>query len=191
MRNWAVARVRSGCELQVCDEALSELSVEAYCPMFIRWRKLPKHIAKARGKTKELVKSVLFPGYVFVRIDELNELSRVAALREVFGFVSAGADICFADGSSVQTLKSMEVLGRNDDTVQGRKLRDSERLELMVEELQKISLRDWMGKSVRVAEGLFKGAFGVVDKFDDDEGTVEFSIGAVKLSMSIDSVLAA
>jgi transcription antitermination factor NusG len=191
LRRWAVAKIRSGREAEVCEELGDALSVEAYCPMFVRWRKLPKHLAKSRGKTKELVRSVLFPSYIFVRIEDLRQLSSIAALRDVFGFVSSGLETCFADDRDIQTLKSQEVLGRNDDTMQGKRLRDSERLDLMIKQTQSLGMTDWLGKKVYVKDGPFKDATGVVERVGAEDGTVEFGIGALKLKMSYSDVLLA
>jgi transcription antitermination factor NusG len=158
--------------------------------MFLRWRKLPKHLAKTHGKSKELISSVLFPCYIFVRVSNIGELAAVAGLRDVFGFISTEAGPCFASDKPIQSLRDQELLGLNDATDKGNSLRNSERLSNMVNGLKKLDLFDYLGKKVYLKEGPFKGASGIVEAYSDNDGTVEFCMGAVTFRAEVQHVAA-
>ena len=182
-----MARVRSGTEVAVCEEIGLSLGLQAYCPMFTRWRKLPKHIAKKRGKSKELIRTVLFPCYIFVRIETLACVSRVKSLRDVLGFISTGYGPCFASEEDVQALRSQETLGMNDETEQGRKLRNAERLRSMTETASKMELQDLTGCVVRLISGLFAGKVGSVLEHDRTDNVIKLDIGRIPVLVSAET----
>lgn len=183
-----MARVRSGTEIAVCEEIGSSLGLEAYCPMFARWRKLPKHIAKKRGKSKELIRTVLFPCYIFVKITSLECVTRIKGLRDVLSFISTGHGPCLASEEDVQALRYQESLGINDETEKGRKLRNADRLRSMTETASKMELQDLKGCVVRMMSGLFAGKVGSVLQYDKTDNVVKLDIGRISVTVSAESV---
>ena len=183
MRDWVVARVRSGSELDVCSDASIMLGLESYVPQFVRWRKLPKHLAKQRGKSKEMVSSILFPCYIFLRIKSQNCLSAIVGLRDVFGFISTDQGVCLADSKDILALKAREQLGANDDTEQGRRLRAAEQHRAMAEAAS-IQLMDLTGRTVMLNVGPLAGFSGKVTEHNKLDGTVKFNYNQTALRAS-------
>lgn len=190
MRDWVVVRVRSGCEAQVCQEIEGNLGLATYFPRFVRWRKLPKHLAKAKGKKKELVRTILFPCYIFVRVLTLECVTRIKGVRDVFGFISTTSGVCYAEGSAIEKLQMRERSGINDETDQGRKLRAAERAQAMAQAVASVELRDLTGHLVRISSGVFEGVSGLVIKHDvdDDSVTFEHSTTGIPLIIGADQV---
>jgi transcription antitermination factor NusG len=147
--------VRFGEELDLCAKILLEAEVESYCPVYKRWRKLPKHIAVRSKQTRELVKTALLDGYIFVRCDGDEELSSVCQIKGVFGFISTSVGICYARDQDIEDLKLFEKGVRKRE-----KPRDA--LERMKKVVADISIQDLAGKTVRMKDGPFKGFSGPV-----------------------------
>jgi transcription antitermination factor NusG len=189
LRDWVVVRVRSGCEAQVCQEIESNLGLTTYFPRFVRWRKLPKHLAKAKGKKKELVSTILFPCYIFVQVKTMECVTRIKAIRDVFSFISTSAGPCYAEDDAIETLRMRERSGINDDTEQGRKLRMAERAQAMAHAVASITLRDLTGAIVRMTSGLFAGTSGTVLTHEVAQGKVKIELtNGVPLTLDDDQV---
>lgn len=189
MRDWVVVRVRSGCEAQVCQEIGDKLDLATYFPRFVRWRKLPKHLAKTKGKKKELVSTTLFPCYIFVRVLTAECVTRIKAIRDVFGFICTSSGVCYAEGSDIEALRTRELSGINDETEQGRKLRMTERAQAMAQAVASIELRDLTGAIVRMSTGLFQGLAGTVLSHEPAQGKMKIELNTgVPLTIDDDQV---
>lgn len=92
-----------------------ELGVESYCPVHRRWRKLPKHMARKQGCSRELVESALITGYLLVALERTEEAAEVRALDDVYGFIMNDQGICFARDADIELLRFVEASKIHDD----------------------------------------------------------------------------
>ena len=186
-----MARVRSGSEARICEEVEQELGLSTYLPQFVRWRKLPKHLAKKQGKNKELVTSILLPCYAFIKVETVQCVTRIKAVRDVFGFISTDAGVCYARDEDIKALMMQEASGINNETEQGRKLRLArDAAKAHDHGAFSLSLQDYTGKMVRLTSGPFEGVTGVVTyhKVKQDKLIVEHSTTGISFTLDADQV---
>ena len=101
---WLVLRTKYGEEAAVAASLASDLAIDAYCPLFSKWRKLPRHIAKSRGQSRELIQVPLITGYVFARCERLPSLPADLA-RKVYGPLVLAYRLCYASDHEVEILR--------------------------------------------------------------------------------------
>lgn len=162
MGRWIAAIVRDGAESALAHELSSEHSLEAYCPMHRRWRKLPKHIARKTGKSRELVQDALLLGYIFVRVDGESDLATLHGVKDVFGHVCTSSGPCFAREQDIHDLMAAEASGVHDVKLRAKHVRPRKSLEAMQQVLQAIDLTDVLGRTIRLTKGPFSGLSGEV-----------------------------
>ena len=205
MGRWVAAIVRDGAE-QALAFALAESGIESYCPLHRRWRKLPKHIARKTGRTRELVTDALLTGYLFVLIEASKDLAETSASKDVFGFVKTSAGLCFARASDIEALREIERSGihnANQSTKRPQGLAKgaaapvsmartaapsaAATLAAMLARLGAMSLTDLNGKCVRLSSGPFAGVAGVVERVDDF-GDVKMTLNGFGLTAALAQV---
>lgn len=193
---WVVATVRDGSEMALADELLS-VDIQAYCPIHQRWRKLPRHLARKTGKSRELIKDALLTGYLFVLIETSEDLATVHACKDVFGFVRTTAGPCFARASDIEALKEIERSGVHDARPRSRKERVKEfeaevsavcdsksQLDAMQDRLAAMRLTDLSGKTVRLTSGALCGAKGEVERIEFNMAHLRIGMLSVKADLS-------
>lgn len=102
---WLVLRTKYGEEAAVAASLSSGLGIEAYCPLFQKWRKLPKHIAKSRGTSRELIQVPLLTGYVFILAERMPELPFELS-RKIYGPLVMAGRLCYATDAEVDALRA-------------------------------------------------------------------------------------
>lgn len=171
MTRWVAAIVREGQETTLASELLSFTS-DAYCPVYKRWRKLPRHIARKTGKSRELVVDALLPGYLFVQIQNDNQLAAAFAHKDVFDFVKTSTGVCYARASDIESLRDMERTKVHDETpAPALKVKQA-----MQERLALMTLADYQGKQVKLTAGPLQGRFGVVGGGDEATGELKLIV---------------
>lgn len=162
---WIAASVKDGEEVNVAKKIVETLGFESYCPMHSRWRKLPRHLARKEGRTRVLVRDALIPGYVFARVNTTEDIADVFGLKHVFGFVCTSYGPCFANDDVIDGLRKTEQSGEFD-------VKPKVRIERMRQQIAKLEMKDFAGKTVRLINGPFSGLVGEVKKVQGGELTL-------------------
>ena len=130
--------------------------------MHRRWRKLPKHIARKTGKSRELVSDALLLGYIFVRVDDESDLAILHGVKDVFGHVRTSSGPCFAREKDINDLMEAEASGVHDAKLRAKHVRPRQKLEAMQQVLATMDLSDVLGRTIRLTKGPFSGLSGKV-----------------------------
>lgn len=130
--------------------------------MYRRWRKLPKHVARKTGKSRELVQDALLLGYIFVRVDGESDLATLHGFKDVFGHVRTSSGPCFAREKDINDLMEAEASGVHDAKLRAKHVRPRKSLEAMQQVLATMDLSDVLGRKVRLTKGPFSGLSGEV-----------------------------
>ena len=130
--------------------------------MYRRWRKLPKHVARKTGKSRELVQDALLLGYIFVRVDGERDLATLHGVKDVFGHVRTSSGPCFAREQDIHDLMVAEASGVHDAKLRAKHVRPRQSLEAMQKVLAKMDLSDVLGRTIRLTKGPFSGLSGKV-----------------------------
>lgn len=163
--------MREGHETALASELLSAVS-DAYCPVYKRWRKLPRHIARKTGKTRELIVDALFTGYVFLKVESQNQLAAAFAHKDVFDFVKTSTGVCYARASDIETLREMERTKVHDQSPSpALKIKEA-----MQKVLSAMVLSDYEGKTVKLTAGPLQGRLGVVGGGDEQTGELKLIV---------------
>lgn len=113
--DWFVANAASGSEERVASQFSDAFGEDCYCPMFRKWRKLPKHKIHILGRSRVLISTALLPGYFFLRSTvDYGAISKVHT-KGFFGVLKAFDKPLFAKDGEIQALKSAEHRGVYDD----------------------------------------------------------------------------
>lgn len=167
---WIAAFVRNGRESEVSEEA-SELGWECYCPHMTFYRRVPRHRVAKVGSSRERITAPIFPGYVFMRHDMDDSISRLANLKGIVTFIRNRDQLCHARDEDMQRLKALVLSGFyrvNDPDAQASGLT--------------ISFADLMGNRVVVNSGVLEGLSGVAVQECGDY--VHVDIGARKVMVA-------
>ena len=130
--------------------------------MHRRWRKLPKHVARKTGKSRELVQDALLLGYIFVRVDDESDLAILHGVKDVFGHVRTSSGPCFAREQDIHDLMVAEASGVHDAKLRAKHVKPRQSLEAMQKVLAKMDLSDVLGRTIRLTKGPFSGLSGKV-----------------------------
>lgn len=162
---WIAASVKDGEETAVAAKIVESLGFESYCPQHSRWRKLPRHLARKEGRTRVLVRDALIPGYVFARVSRTEDIADVFGLKHVFGFVCTSSGPCFARDEVIDELRRTEQSGEFD-------VKPKIRVERMRQQVARLEMKDYAGKTVRLTNGPFAGLVGEVKRVRGGELTL-------------------
>lgn len=130
--------------------------------MYRRWRKLPKHVARKTGKSRELVQDALLLGYIFVRVDGERDLATLHGVKDVFGHIRTSSGPCFAREQDIHDLMAAEASGVHDAKLRAKHVRPRKSLEAMQQVLATMDLSDVLGRNVRLTKGPFSEISGEV-----------------------------
>lgn len=187
MGRWAVAIVKGGSEGPISEE-LCSLEIQSYFPMYKKWRKLPKHLAKKRGKLREIVSFPLLHGYMFTKVDSANSVRAILGTKDVYGFIRTANSICFARDNDIAEFRQAVESGKYDDT---RTIEEA-RIDMLREKFNMINLFDLKGESVRITDGFFSGRNARVEEVSKNlrEAKLEFNgakivVGLEQLQLSV------
>ena len=171
MTRWVAAIVREGQETTLASELLNAVS-DAYCPVYKRWRKLPRHIIRKTGKSRELIIDALLPGYLFLKVEDQNQLAAAFHHKDVFDFVKTSSGVCYARSSDIESLRDMERSKIHDETpAPAIKVKQA-----MQERIALLSLSDYQGKQVKLTAGPLQGRFGLVNGGDEQAGELKLIV---------------
>jgi len=201
LARWVAAVVKDGSEQGLVSTLLDDHAIEAYCPLHKRWRKLPKHITRKTGKTRELITDALLTGYLFVKVETSGHLATVFGLKDVFGFVSTSAGPCFARASDIEALREIERSGIHDERrktkaerIKALELGSETKVEVapkstldaMKEKLGSMVLVDLKGKTAKLVSGPLSGYTGTIERVDGDTTTLR--VGSIAMTASLSSL---
>ena len=172
MSRWVAAIVRDGLEITLASELLG-IAHDTYCPVYKRWRKLPKHIARKLGKTRELITESLIPGYLFVSVSGPEQLAAVYKNKDVFDFVKTSTGVCYARDTDIQALRENEMSRKAGAST--KRLADKAKEELQ-QQLASLVMADYRGKTVKLTAGPLQGRFGVVNDGDEQSGELKLVV---------------
>ena len=105
-RNWYLVHVKARKE-SVAETNLQHLGVETFCP---RFKKRKANRSKIQGEEK----GILFPGYLFVRVDISTEFRKVAYAHEVLRVVKFGAAPAMVEEEIIHSIRARENNGLVD-----------------------------------------------------------------------------
>ena len=155
--SWFALAIRSGAEKKIADK----IGMSCWYPQRIVWVKKRKHQRSGAGREKKSYP--LIPGYVFVQLAAASRFNIWRRDAKVFGFVAVdGVALAILPGE-ISWLMEQEAKGVYDGT-QARWI-------------------ELIGKRVRLAEGVFAGAFGLVEGLKN--GAIVLSLDGARLPVSV------
>lgn len=166
---------------------LLSMAPDTYCPTYRRWRKLPKHIIRKTGRTRELIVDSMTPGYMFVNVETSHQLADVYAHRDVYGFVSTSLGVCFARDSDIKRLRELEMELASGSSAQSKRSAKQIRKELQ-EKIQNLSMADLEGKTVKMKDGPLVGRVGVVVGAQSSGNEVKIDMQGLEVTTKVDRI---
>lgn len=155
--------VLSGTEQQTADALDLLPEVEAFAPMRLAWRRLPKHRRARMRCSHERVKYPLFRGYVFVMLSEQSAVSAVFRNKNVIGAVRTEHGLCYAKEEEMRRIISA---CRNGDYDDKRQLQRQTRRTAPDASLA-LQLSDYVGKTIKITKGALEGMVATVQSVDE------------------------
>lgn len=163
------------------------MASDTYCPTYRRWRKLPKHIIRKTGRSRELITDSMIPGYLFVNVEDSHQLADVYGHKDVHGFVSTSLGVCFARDSDIESLRELEKERASGSSAQSKRSAKQIQAE-MQDKVQNLSMADIQGKMVKMKDGPLVGRVGFVMGTQGASNEVQIDIQGLNVTTKVDRV---
>jgi len=150
--------------------------------MVHKWRKLAKHEAAKKGRSRELFSFALLPGYLFVSAQCDESLSRLLLTKHVYGVVRTSAGPCYAQDYEIQVLRDLEAeFDSNRPT-------ELSAFEVVAAKLSGLVQAHLQGKRLKLVSGPFEGLLATFRNSSAHKLEVGLTLNGKSITASLDSV---
>lgn len=170
---WYVLRVASNKENRVCESLQRKVQLEALQDQVGRIAVPVEKIKSVKGGKKRVVKRKLYPGYVFMEVEPLEDGRIPERVWFMIKETMNVGDFIGTDGKPIPMR----------DTDVAKMLVD---IEDKTEEAPSIKVEFEKGDVVKIREGAFENFEGVVDSIDAERGIVRVIVSIFGRSTPLD-----
>ena len=180
---WVSLRVISGKDKIVAEKLSSDGYVssedKAFVPEMTHWRRVPKHRVKKVGASREMVETLVTPGYMFVQTDSMLDVGHMLGIRQVYGLVQLGESV-FIGNHEIDILKHY-CDSKTQEALDVKRIVDEKNSE--------IDPKSFIGKIVNVCRGNFVDRTGLVTSVKNGRPVVD--LGNIEILADPGSLLEA